>query len=185
MKSKGGLGREVRERSLSHLSPSLALIFSRSFLLRTAPHYLDAWNRLSRRWSPSTPLGGQKSVIAIGSLTYSYPSWFFSRYFGLTPNLNYNFCRLISFLFYTNRSWLNWNQLPLCSRRGPTNDKSDETCVGQGRTQTLPDDANNRLSCSWWWIQRVHWFTGVGIRWVKQSVLLIWLQLVSPSWRFM
>ena len=33
-------------RSLSHLSPSLAFIFSRSFLLRTAPHYLNAWNRL-------------------------------------------------------------------------------------------------------------------------------------------
>ena len=29
-----------------HLSPSLAFIFSRSFLLRTAPHYLNAWNRL-------------------------------------------------------------------------------------------------------------------------------------------
>ena len=34
MKSRGGL------------SPSLAFIFSRSFLLRTAPHYLNAWNRL-------------------------------------------------------------------------------------------------------------------------------------------
>ena len=33
MKSRGGLGRE-------------AFIFSRSFLLRTAPHYLNAWNRL-------------------------------------------------------------------------------------------------------------------------------------------
>ena len=42
MKSRGGLGREV----LSHLSRSLAFIFSRSFLLRTAPHYLNAWNRL-------------------------------------------------------------------------------------------------------------------------------------------
>ena len=28
------------------LSPSLAFIFSRSFLLRTAPHFLNAWNRL-------------------------------------------------------------------------------------------------------------------------------------------
>ena len=46
MKSRGGLGTEVRERSLSHLSPSLAFIFSRSFLRRTAPHYLNAWNRL-------------------------------------------------------------------------------------------------------------------------------------------
>ena len=27
-------------------SSSLAFIFSRSFLLRTAPHYLNAWNRL-------------------------------------------------------------------------------------------------------------------------------------------
>ena len=26
--------------------PSLVFIFSRSFLLRTAPHYLNAWNRL-------------------------------------------------------------------------------------------------------------------------------------------
>ena len=34
MKSRGGLEREV----LSHLSSSLAFIFSRSFLLRTAPH---------------------------------------------------------------------------------------------------------------------------------------------------
>ena len=42
MKSRGGLGREV------HLSSSLAFIFSRSFLLRTAPHYLNAWNRLRR-----------------------------------------------------------------------------------------------------------------------------------------
>ena len=49
MKSRGGLGREVRERcSLPHLSPSLAFIFSRSFLLRTAPHYLNAWNRLMK-----------------------------------------------------------------------------------------------------------------------------------------
>ena len=50
MKSRGGLGREVRERcSLSHLSSSLAFIFSRSFLLRTAPHYLNAWNRLKKQ----------------------------------------------------------------------------------------------------------------------------------------
>ena len=83
-------------------------------------------------------------------------------------------------LSYTNRSRLNWNQLPLWSGRGSTGDKTDERCVGQGGTQTLPDDANNRFSCSGWWIQRVHWFTGVGIRWVKQSVLLIWLQLISP-----
>ena len=34
MKSRGGL------------SSSLAVVFSRSFLLRTAPHYLNAWNRL-------------------------------------------------------------------------------------------------------------------------------------------
>ena len=83
-------------------------------------------------------------------------------------------------LSYTNRSWLNWNQLPLWSGRGSTGDKTDEGCVGQGRTQTSPDDANHRFSCSWWWIQRVHWFTGVGIRWVKQSVLLIWLQHIAP-----
>ena len=43
MKSRGGLGREGRE---PHLSSSLAFIFSRSFLLRTASHYLNAWNRL-------------------------------------------------------------------------------------------------------------------------------------------
>ena len=45
MKSRGGLGREV----LTGVTPltSLAFIFSRSFLLRTAPHYLNAWNRLS------------------------------------------------------------------------------------------------------------------------------------------
>ena len=36
MKSRGGLGS----------SSSLGFIFSRSFLLRTAPHYLNAWNRL-------------------------------------------------------------------------------------------------------------------------------------------
>ena len=47
MKSRGGLGREV----LTGVPPltSLAFIFSRSFLLRTAPHYLNAWNRLSSR----------------------------------------------------------------------------------------------------------------------------------------
>ena len=168
MKSRGGLGREVRERSLSHLSPSLAFLFSRSFLLGTAPHYLNAWNRLSRRWSPSTPLGGQKPVI--GSLTYSYPSWFFSRYFGWPQTWIIIFA--LSFLFYTNRSWLNWNQLPLCSRRGPTNDKSDETCVGQGRTQTLPDDATSLLSCSGWWIQGIRRFTWDTIRWALVSPLL-------------
>ena len=37
MKSRGGL------------SPSLAFIFLRSFLLRTASHYLNAWNRLGWR----------------------------------------------------------------------------------------------------------------------------------------
>ena len=44
LKSRGGLGREVRE--LTHLSSSLGFIFSRSFLLGPAPHYLSAWNRL-------------------------------------------------------------------------------------------------------------------------------------------
>ena len=78
----------------------------------------------------------------------------------------------VFFLFYTNRSWLNWNQLPLCSGRGPTNDKSDETCVGQGRTQTLPDDATSLLSCSGWWIQRIHRFTWDTIRWALVSPLL-------------
>ena len=36
MKSRGGR------------SSSLAFIFSRSFLLRTAPHYLNTWNRLTQ-----------------------------------------------------------------------------------------------------------------------------------------
>ena len=45
IKSRGGLGREVRVPSLTSPPPSL-LFFSRSFLLRTAPHYLNAWNRL-------------------------------------------------------------------------------------------------------------------------------------------
>ena len=36
MKRRGGLD----------LSSPLAFIFSRSFLPRTAPHYLNAWNRL-------------------------------------------------------------------------------------------------------------------------------------------
>ena len=35
-------------RSLSHLSPSLDFIFLGSFLLHTAPHYLNAWNRLEK-----------------------------------------------------------------------------------------------------------------------------------------
>ena len=74
MKSRGGLEREVREvkcGSLSHLSPSLDLIFSRSVLLRTAPHYLNAWNRLeptalsarSLTWSPwyETPVSTANS----------------------------------------------------------------------------------------------------------------------------
>ena len=49
MKSRGGLGRQVRERvpSLTSPPPSL-LFFSRSFLLRTSPHYPNAWNRLWR-----------------------------------------------------------------------------------------------------------------------------------------
>ena len=38
------LGRAVRD-----LSPSLVFIFSRSFLIRTAPHYLNAWNRLEKK----------------------------------------------------------------------------------------------------------------------------------------
>ena len=50
MKSRGGLGREVRG-SLSHLSPSLSFIFSRSFLLCSAPHHLNAWNRLGTKAS--------------------------------------------------------------------------------------------------------------------------------------
>ena len=74
MKSRGGLRREVREvkcGSLSHLSPSLDFIFSRSFLLRTAPHYLNAWTRLeptalsarSLTWSPwyETPVSTANS----------------------------------------------------------------------------------------------------------------------------
>ena len=61
MKTRGRLGREVRSewaeetienksyrRSLSHLSSSLAFIFSRS-LLRTTPHYLNACNRLGKK----------------------------------------------------------------------------------------------------------------------------------------
>ena len=44
MKSRGGLGREVRF-PLSPLSLP-RFYFSRCFLLRTAPHYLNAWNRL-------------------------------------------------------------------------------------------------------------------------------------------
>ena len=41
IKSRGGLGRET----LTSPPPSL-LFFSRSFLLRTALHYLNAWNTL-------------------------------------------------------------------------------------------------------------------------------------------
>ena len=47
MKSRGRTGERGGE-TLSHLSPSLAFIFSRYFLLRTAPHYLNAWNRLQK-----------------------------------------------------------------------------------------------------------------------------------------
>ena len=60
MKSRGGTGescavwvsgwvylRQMLQASLSHLSPSLDFILSRFFLLRTAPHYLNAWNRLT------------------------------------------------------------------------------------------------------------------------------------------
>ena len=47
MKSRGELGREVRfPLSPPPPSPCLAFTFSRPFLLRTAPHYLNAWNRL-------------------------------------------------------------------------------------------------------------------------------------------
>ena len=41
MKSRGRTGERCGE-TLSHLSPSLTFIFSLSFLLRTAPHYLNA-----------------------------------------------------------------------------------------------------------------------------------------------
>ena len=41
MKSRGGLGREVRVPSLTSPPPSL-FIFSHSFLFRNAPHYLNA-----------------------------------------------------------------------------------------------------------------------------------------------
>ena len=47
MKSRGRTG-ERGAGTLSHLSPSLAFIFSRSLLHRTAPHYLNAWNRLQK-----------------------------------------------------------------------------------------------------------------------------------------
>ena len=48
-RSDSGERCEVKKamKSRGRLSPSLACIFSRSFLLRTAPHYLNAWNRLS------------------------------------------------------------------------------------------------------------------------------------------
>ena len=52
----------MKSSSPPHLPPrpSLAFIFSRSFFVRTAPHYLNAWNRLnhfvpvSRHWFPRT-----------------------------------------------------------------------------------------------------------------------------------
>ena len=46
MKSRGGLGREVRELPLSPL-PLPRFYFFALLLLRTAPHYLNAWNRLN------------------------------------------------------------------------------------------------------------------------------------------
>ena len=58
-----GAGERGAVCSLSHLSSSLAFIFTRSFLLRTAPHYLNAWNRLHGRllwgktWSRGTNSG--------------------------------------------------------------------------------------------------------------------------------
>ena len=45
MKSRGGLGREVS---------SLAFTFSRSLLLCSAPHYLNAWNRLIQNGFPES-----------------------------------------------------------------------------------------------------------------------------------
>ena len=45
MKGRGGLGREAGVPSLTSPPPSL-FFFSRSFLVRTAPHYLNACNRL-------------------------------------------------------------------------------------------------------------------------------------------
>ena len=74
MKSRGGLRREVREvkcGSLSHLSPLPRFYFLVLVLLRTAPHYLNAWNRLeptalsarSLTWSPwdETPVSTANS----------------------------------------------------------------------------------------------------------------------------
>ena len=58
-----GAGERGAVCSLSHLSSSLAFIFTRSFLLRTAPHHLNAWNRLHGRllwgktWSRGTNSG--------------------------------------------------------------------------------------------------------------------------------
>ena len=37
----------MKSKEVTHLSPSLVFTFSHSFLLRTAPQYLNPWNRLN------------------------------------------------------------------------------------------------------------------------------------------
>ena len=48
VKSRGGTGESGEGTSLTS-PPSLVFIFSHFFLIRTAPHYLNAWNRQEKK----------------------------------------------------------------------------------------------------------------------------------------
>ena len=118
MKSRGGLGREVREPSLTSPTPSL-LFFSRSFFLRTAPHYLNAWNRLGHdsmsiqsssvsvsrgrglRYEPAiSPYSSDVSIFQDGGQTEDTELWFRSKTCSFTWNFFGRFWR--KFKFWTN-----------------------------------------------------------------------------------
>ena len=57
--AEGYIWNKSYRRSLFHLSSSLAFILSLSFLLRTAPHYLNALNRHVRTMSDIIPLSAK------------------------------------------------------------------------------------------------------------------------------
>ena len=67
MKSRGGLGREVREPSPTSPPPSI-FMFSHSFLLCNAPHQLNAWNRLHSPMREKHSLGFLSVSCAVSHL---------------------------------------------------------------------------------------------------------------------
>ena len=68
-KSEGGGGGEVREGTPAPLSP-VPLYFSSLSLLRTALHYLNAWNRLIAIWLPISIV---QTLHPKGALSHNSP----------------------------------------------------------------------------------------------------------------